>query len=43
MYARLQAQVLSPDITASFIEEALKVYAGKEFRPDARTLSLPRR
>ncbi len=42
MYAHLQAQVLSPDMTGNFIEEALKVYAGKEFRPDARTLSLQR-
>ncbi|MFG2481392.1 Scr1 family TA system antitoxin-like transcriptional regulator [Streptomyces virginiae] len=42
MYAHAQAQVLSPDMTGNFIEEALKVYAGKEFRPDARALSLPR-
>ncbi|MEJ8643041.1 helix-turn-helix transcriptional regulator [Streptomyces sp. MS1.HAVA.3] len=35
MYAHLQAQALSPDMTRRFIEEAGKAYAGAEFRPDA--------
>uniref|UniRef100_A0AAU2JNN3 Helix-turn-helix domain-containing protein n=1 Tax=Streptomyces sp. NBC_00049 TaxID=2903617 RepID=A0AAU2JNN3_9ACTN len=41
MYAHLQAQALSPDHTRNFIEEAMGTYAGTEFRPDARMLSLP--
>ncbi len=33
--AQAQAQALSPDMTRSFIKEAVKVYAGTELRPDA--------
>ncbi|MFI7357934.1 helix-turn-helix domain-containing protein [Streptomyces avidinii] len=41
MYAHLQAQALSPDGTRSFIEEAIKAYAGPEPSPDAHALTLP--
>ncbi|WP_423833599.1 helix-turn-helix domain-containing protein [Streptomyces manipurensis] len=43
MYAHLQAQALSPDGTRSFIEEAIKAYAGPESSPDAHALTLPSR
>ncbi|MFG2990912.1 helix-turn-helix domain-containing protein [Streptomyces sp. NPDC048257] len=38
MYAHLQAQALSPDRTRSFIEDAIKAYAGPEAWPAARAL-----
>lgn len=41
MYARLQAQALSPDRTRYFINEAIRAYVGTEFRPDVRTPSRP--
>ncbi|MEY2230233.1 MULTISPECIES: helix-turn-helix domain-containing protein [Streptomyces] len=43
MYAHVQAQALSPDVTRSFVEEVIKVYAGPEPSPDARAPALPSR